>query len=258
MRGPWRWWRDRRAVSTRFGPARVFETVGPDGDDIRVLEVAGAFQSAAYADGRPDAPFAYLRAFDDAFDAGVPLGRALMLGGGAFACPRHLLARHGALRLDVVEVDPAIVALARERFFLADAERAHGDRLRVIVDDALVYLRVNVEAPGEAAGRVAYDLIMNDAFCGADPEEGLLAPEALALVRANLAPGGLYLANVVVSDSPAGGAALLEAGRALARSFAWVGVIPCADEGFSAQDNYLLAATDGPARPPSALPLPPD
>lgn len=271
MRWPWRRARGRaKVVPTMFGPARVYETAGPDGEAIRVLEVGGAFQSAAYADGRPEAPFAYLRAFDAAFAAGVPARRALMLGGGAFAGPRHLLALHPGLVLDVAEVDPAVVALARERFFLADAERAHPG-LRVIVADARDCLRAaaavdpgSVAMPADGAGDTApavpaagpYDVIMADVFCGADPDEGLLAPDALALVRAALAPGGVYLANVVVPDSPEGAAALLAAGRALEAAFAHVAVIPCADEGFAAQDNYLLAAADVAVDLPGALPLP--
>lgn len=306
MRWPWRRGRDG-AAPTMFGPARVYDTEGPDGAAIRVLEVGGAFQSAAYVDGRPEAPFAYLRAFDAIFDAGVPMRRVLMLGGGAFAYPRHVLARRGDVELDVVEADPAIVALAREHFFLADAERAHAGRLRVIVADALVYLadaaaplgaigcdpltpdavtplgcsdvapapRSSARLAGAAAplGAIGcdpltlgaircdplapYDAILNDVFQGVDPDAGLLAPEGLALVRAGLAPGGLYLVNVVVPDSPEGVAALIAAGRALERAFDHVSVIPCADEGFSAQDNYLLVATDGLARVPGALPLPP-
>lgn len=306
MRWPWRRGRDG-AAPTMFGPARVYDTEGPDGAAIRVLEVGGAFQSAAYVDGRPEAPFAYLRAFDAIFDAGVPMRRVLMLGGGAFAYPRHVLARRGDVELDVVEADPAIVALAREHFFLADAERAHAGRLRVIVADALVYLadaaaplgaircdpltpdavtplgcsdvapapRSSARLAGAAAplGAIGcdpltlgaircdplapYDAILNDVFRGVDPDAGLLAPEGLALVRAGLAPGGLYLVNVVVPDSPEGVAALIAAGRALERAFDHVSVIPCADEGFSAQDNYLLVATDGLARVPGALPLPP-
>ncbi len=268
MRWPWRRGRDG-AAPTMFGSARVYDTEGPDGAAIRVLEVGGAFQSAAYVDGRPEAPFAYLRAFDAIFDAGVPMRRVLMLGGGAFAYPRHVLARRGDVELDVVEADPAIVALARERFFLADAERAHAGRLRVIVADALVYL-ADAAAPLGAIGcdpltlgaircdpLAPYDAILNDVFRGVDPDAGLLAPEGLALVRAGLAPGGLYLVNVVVPDSPEGVAALIAAGRALERAFDHVSVIPCADEGFSAQDNYLLVATDGLARVPGALPLPP-
>lgn len=328
MRWPWRRGRDG-AAPTMFGPARVYDTEGPDGAAIRVLEVGGAFQSAAYVDGRSEAPFAYLRAFDAIFDAGVPMRRVLMLGGGAFAYPRHVLARRGDVELDVVEADPAIVALAREHFFLADAERAHAGRLRVIVADALVYLADAaapldcpdaVSAPRSCAcladaadplgavrrdplasdaaaplgcsdvaptprssARLAgadvplgaigcdpltlgairrdplapYDAILNDVFQGVDPDAGLLAPEGLALVRAGLAPGGLYLVNVVVPDSPEGVAALIAAGRALERAFDHVSVIPCADEGFSAQDNYLLVATDGLARVSGALPLPP-
>ncbi|MCI8469297.1 MAG: fused MFS/spermidine synthase [Eggerthellaceae bacterium] len=244
---------DPRLTRTMFGPALTYATAGPDGDAVRVLSVGGAFQSAAYLDGRPDAPFAYLRAFDAMLDAGVPVHRVLMLGGGAFAYPRHLLARRPDVRLDVVEVDPAIVALARRRFFLADAERAHGDHMRVITADAASYLRER--AAGAPAPR--YDAIANDVFRGADPDAGLLSPEGLALVRANLAPGGLYLVNVVVPDSPEGAARLLDVARALRGAFAHVSLLPCADEGFSALDNYLAVASDAPLALPGELPLPP-
>ena len=77
-----------------------------------------------------------------------------------------------------------------------------------------------------------------------------------------LAPGGtLVTATMAVQPVTAAlaGAPYRAADvlAALEAAFAHVAVIPCADEGFAAQDNYLLAAADVAVDLPGALPLPP-
>lgn len=116
-------------------------------------------------------PFAYLRSFDHLFEAALseapdPLvvNRVLMLGGAGFAYPKQLLLEHPGVALDVVEIDPAMVQIARERFFLdrlemqLAAEGRAGD-LRIFVEDGEAFLRRSDGAP--------YDAIINDVFVGA-------------------------------------------------------------------------------------------
>lgn len=97
-----------------------------DGSLVRMLNVGGVLQSATYLDERwATCPFAYLRSFDHLFEAALPeapdplvVNRVLMLGGAGFAYPKQLLLEHPGVALDVVEIDPAMVQIARERFFL--------------------------------------------------------------------------------------------------------------------------------------------
>lgn len=110
--------------------------------------------------------------------------RILVAGLGGGTLPMALATIYPEARLDVVEIDPAVVRVAKRHFGFAESER-----LRVHVDDARVFTRRAV-----AAGRT-YDLIMLDAF-GADyiPEH-LMTREYLADTRALLAGNGALTAN---------------------------------------------------------------
>ena len=178
--------------------------------------------------------------------------RVLVLGGGGFAWPKHVLATHPEARLDVVEIDPAIIRIARRHFFLDEAierfDPAHV-RLRLICDDGRAFLENAMEGSQRSYGvspeETRYDAIVNDAFSGAEPVRSLSTVEAAQASKACLAPGGLYAANVVSDFDRANVAFLRDLTATLAEAFAHVHIIPCPDEDFGGEDNYLVIATDG-------------
>ena len=177
--------------------------------------------------------------------------RVLVLGGGGFAWPKHVLATHPEARLDVVEIDPAIIRIARRHFFLDEAierfDPAHV-RLRLICDDGRAFLENAMEGSQRSYGvspeETRYDAIVNDAFSGAEPVRSLSTVEAAQASKACLAPGGLYAANVVSDFDRANIAFLRDLAATLAEVFAHVHIIPCPDEDFGGEDNYLVIATD--------------
>ncbi|MBQ9955013.1 MAG: fused MFS/spermidine synthase [Eggerthellaceae bacterium] len=237
---------------TMFGEAEVFALETDEGVPVRVLYVAGGFQSATFlGERRFDPVFEYYRAIDCVFDARPSARRLLMIGGGAFSYPKHLLMseeeRLEGASIDVVEIDPAIVDIARAHFFLDEVERAHGPegsgRLSVVVGDGAEVLRC------AQAGR--YDVIVNDSFSGTDPTDGLLSAELLDAARSVLTPGGLYVVNAVAET-------LEEAepfACSLRRAFARVYLLPCPDEEFDGSSNNLLLASDEPIELPGLTKL---
>lgn len=240
----------RETFSTRFGEAAVYAMPGADGSLVRMLNVGGVLQSATYTDERwARCPFAYLRAFDHLFEAALPaaahpltVGRVLMIGGAGFAYPKQLLTEHPGVALDVVEIDPAMVQIARERFFLdrleeqlAAEERASD--LRIFVEDGETFLR-------RAVGN-RYDVIINDAFVGRDAVPFFASDEGIACARACLAPGGLLMANCVVEYTGDAMYQLFAQVERLRGHFANVYVIDASDDEFGGADNYLVIATDG-------------
>ena len=86
--------------------------------------------------------------------------------------------------IDVVEIDPAVVSVAREFFLFEESANMH-----VHVNDARVFIKRTV-----LEGR-KYDYIMLDAFTGDYIPEHLLTREFLDEVKQILNPDGVLVAN---------------------------------------------------------------
>lgn len=234
---------------THAGVARVKSARGAQGERVRVLQQGGVYQSATYLGRRRFEPvFEYIRAFDAMFEAedamcagaGHGIERVLMLGGGGYSYPKHALTEHRDLAMDVVELDASITLLARRWFFLDELERLASGRLRLITSDARSYM---VQALSEGA---RYDAVVNDCFAGAAPVRSLATVEALCQAKVCLRQGGLYLANVV-STHEGENIDFLRSVVATAHAvFEHVWVVPCVDETFAGEDNYLVIASDEP------------
>ncbi len=235
---------------TMFGPARVFEVAGDDGAPVRVLSVAGTYQSATYLGKRYTEPvFAYYRAFDCVFEARPPVRNVLMVGGGGYAWPKHAVATHPEVRLDVVEVDPAITRIAERYFYLDRLVEEYGlqgsGRLGLVTADGRAYL----DAYAADASRPRYDAVVLDSFGAGAHVPALMDEGAARSIHACLRPGGVLVANVVAA--PTGPTARILHGYtdALARVFAYVEVrpVPRGDGALGAG-----AAPDMPAGAPGA------
>lgn len=235
---------DSHLMRVRGGWASVFTIEGPHGEAVRVLDVGGAYQSATYLGQRRLEPvFEYYRSFDAAFQGATPVHRALMIGGAGCAWPKHAVATHPETTVDVVEIDARIIDIARRWFFVDELERQ--GRLRLIAAEGRAYLQHCTRA---------YDVILNDAFLGAEPARRLATVEAAHDISARLAPGGVYLSNIVSEDGGDIGF-LRDVVASLLEAFPYVQVIPCPDADYSDEDNFLAAASNAPLNLPGALPF---
>ncbi|MFF7751859.1 polyamine aminopropyltransferase [Streptomyces sp. NPDC007971] len=114
-----------------------------------------------------------------------PHARVLILGGGDGLAAREVLRHGGVRRVDVVELDPGLIGLARHDPGLSALNgHAYDDpRVRVTTADALTWLR--------GAPKSAYDVVIADL-----PDPGITASTKLysqefyGLARRVLAPGG--------------------------------------------------------------------
>lgn len=110
--------------------------------------------------------------------------RILIAGLGGGSLPMSLAALYPEARIDVVEIDQAVVNVARDFF---DFEESDG--VRVFVNDA----RVFVKRAGLMEER--YDFVILDAFTGDYIPEHLLTQEFLEEVRAVMTPDAVLVAN---------------------------------------------------------------
>lgn len=244
-------WRARpHVVRTMSGIALVYTTRDASGGRVRVLRTGGVYQSATYLGARRMEPvFEYYRAFGRLFDLRPDARQLLAIGGGGFAFPKLVVAEHPGVRADVVEIDPAVVRIARRWFYLDDAvalARAGSGDLQVICDDGRRFLE---REPGP------YDAVVLDVFVGETPVRSLATVEALRLVRRALAPGGLLLMNVVSCADGTDVSFLRSVVATALVAFDHVKVVPATDDSHAAEDNYLLVASDTPIDLPDAIPF---
>ena len=153
------------------------------------------------------------------------------LGGGGATLPRYLAHTRPASRQVVVEVDPAVVTLARERFGV----RSTG------------HLRVRIGDAREVLGTLrasSYDVVVRDAFDGPAVPAHLMTDGFLHDVRRVLRPSGTYLANL--TDRPPLSVARSEVSTALA-AFAHAALVaePSVFRG-RRYGNLVLLASDTP------------
>jgi spermidine synthase len=113
----------------------------------------------------------------------------LIVGLGGGTIPRALQEVIPDARIDVVEIDPAVVKVARRYFDLGDSKN-----LNVIEADGRVQIKRALREKQQ------YDLIMLDAFDHEYIPEHLLTQEFLQEVKALLAPGGVLAANTFSSS----------------------------------------------------------
>jgi spermidine synthase len=113
----------------------------------------------------------------------------LIIGLGGGTIPRALRQLLPDTRIDVVEIDPAVVRVASRYFGFAAGGNTH-----VIESDGRVYVKRALR------GTQRYDLIMLDAFDHEYIPEHLLTQEFLQEVKSLLAPGGVLAANTFSSS----------------------------------------------------------
>ena len=106
----------------------------------------------------------------------------LFVGLGAGTLPRYLSPRYALARLDVVEIDAEVPPIARRYFALPAAHN-----LRVILRDGREFIR---EHNGQ------YDLVLIDAYVGAEIPPHLATLEFFDELRRVLRPGGVVVANL--------------------------------------------------------------
>ncbi|MBE2317443.1 fused MFS/spermidine synthase [Solirubrobacter sp. CPCC 204708] len=170
------------AVRTEFAQAEIVAEAS-----ARTLFLDGREAGVVDLDDPRRLVFAYMRRIADLIDAFRPSGSAIdvfHVGGGACALPRYVEVTRPRSRQLVWEIDPGVVALAREHLGLR-----HFPRLRVKVGDAAELIRAR---PDRSA-----DLVIGDAFDGPHVPAPLSTPAFAAQVRRVLRPAGVYALNVI-------------------------------------------------------------
>ena len=122
--------------------------------------------------------------FSALYLAAAPPQRVLVIGLGGGVMPMALRAIDPDMHIDTVELDPAVLKVARSHFGYREDARLHSH-----VADARVFVRHQLRA------QARYDLVLIDAFDKDYIPEHLLTREFLQQVQSLLTPAGVLAAN---------------------------------------------------------------
>ncbi|WP_299302387.1 fused MFS/spermidine synthase, partial [uncultured Fretibacterium sp.] len=180
-------------IETPYNHISIVESNQADGRRVRILmtDPQGA-QSLMYTDDPNELVSDYTKFYDLAFHFKPDTKNILMLGGGGYCVPRHVLAERPGVSFDVVELDPGITEAARQYFSIPE-----DPRLRIFHEDARAFLNREARDPGR---RGSYDAVFMDVFGSWYSIPFHLATvEAAQRMHDLLSPDGVLIVNVIAS-----------------------------------------------------------
>ncbi len=186
------------AQQTLYSAVQVTEREWANGRLVREMFQNGGSSSAEYvATGEP--AHEYVTASQKLIEPVVDeVESMLVLGGAALSLPVAFQHRRPDMRITVVEIDPVVTELASRYFAYG---RREYPRIEVVHEDARVFLR---------GSDAEFDVIYLDVFDHLlTVPWTLVTADALEDMSARLAPGGLFVANVL-SPLAGPGVAFLE------------------------------------------------
>jgi spermidine synthase len=109
--------------------------------------------------------------------------KALLIGGGAYVFPRVFLAENPSSSIDIVELDPKLTQIAKDKFFLKE-----DPRITIYHQDGRTYLNKNTKK---------YDAVYIDAFTDLVLPFHLTTLEATNRIFSSLDEDGLLVTNII-------------------------------------------------------------
>ena len=223
---------------TKFGLTMIFDSEDADSTPIRLLNVNGTFQSVSYI--APELRFElcvhYHRMMAKVIQQVSARGHVVVMGGGGFSLPKHLATHMSGGVIDAIEIDPKIVSLAREHFFLDEALAAASSDLCIVEDDAWKVL--------QDADASSIDVLVNEVFAGRKSLGPLGTPAGAQVVKEKLADGGVYLVDVRCPLEGHGSTLLPQVANVFAQEFTHIAYVPEWPDTPKTPGNNLLIATD--------------
>ncbi|MDR1978657.1 MAG: fused MFS/spermidine synthase [Synergistaceae bacterium] len=234
-------------LDTRYNHIWVAEQTRSNGRRARYLMTAAVgegAQSIIYTDNPSELASDYTKFYDLAFYYNPGVKNILMLGGGGYCVPRHLVATRSddlglpTFSMDVVEIDPGITSTARKYFDLQDSPA-----LSIHHEDARMFLNRAARAPGR---RGSYDAVFADVFGSwySIPFH-LTTLETAQAISDLLAPEGVLISNVISSLYGPRSGVLHGIYAALSRVFPRVLIFPASnsDRAFAqSRQNIMVVA----------------
>ncbi len=160
-----------------------------DGKEIRGIMSGPAGVQSGVDIHQPDRlVFWYTQQLANAVERAPHKRRILMLGGGTFTLPQYLARRYPQSHIDVVEIDPGLLPIARQYFFYRDPPN-----VRPIFQDARVFLEQTNDR---------YDVVLVDVYNDGDIPSSLVTNEYAQALQRHLYDHSRIAVNMIASLQP--------------------------------------------------------
>lgn len=205
---------------------------------IREMMISNEHSSAMYLDGN-DLVYEYTKFYHLARHFFPDFKSGLVLGGAGYSFPKSFLQTYPDAKLDVVEIDPGLTAIAREYFDLPD-----DPRLTIHHEDARTFLNTTDKT---------FDVIFGDAFNSQySIPFHLTTKEAVQKKFDILSDKGVVILNVISAVEGDRGKFLRAEYATYKEIFPHVLVFPVRDNRSGDRvQNIILVASKNPQLPPS-------
>ncbi len=231
------------AEGVRYAQDTVYHRITvTDEGEVRYLKLDNYWQSGLDLTDPRRTVFAY----SDYMHLPVALRptarRVLMIGLGGGTVPTRYGQDYRQMRIDVEELDPAVIDVAR-RYFNVPV----GDRLRVVAEDGRLFV---ARAPDR------YDIMLLDAYLIDTIPFHLATREFFEVAKAHLVPGGVLGSNVIGAVSGPRSRLFRAIYATMVAVFPTVYVFPVDWEQYGSPNavrNIIVIATDQPRRSADAI-----
>ena len=229
------------SFDTQYGRVIIYNKMR-NNELVRILNVEGGYESATYVDEDKytELVFEYTKYYDLMFNSSIEIIDTLMIGGAGYSYPKYFLSHFEDKNMDVVEIDGEITEIAKKYFYLDklidEYNLENSNRFNNYTEDGRIYLNNNIKK---------YDAILNDAFSGKTPAEGLTTLEAIQAIKNSLNENGVYLTNIIASLEGDYSKFLRAEVNTLKQVFEYVYIVPCNyDDDLEQHQNLMVIATD--------------
>lgn len=154
-----------------------------DDNNFRTLYVDGIVHSTMDLDAPNELVLHYTKFFHLANTFNPEFEDVLFIGGGGFSGPKSFLAEYPGVVVDVVEIDPDVIDLAKKYFALPE-----DPNLTLHAEDARQYLLTTTKK---------YDVMILDAYSGNHVPFHLLTLEYYQLLSERLNSDGVVISNFI-------------------------------------------------------------
>lgn len=203
-----------------------------DNNGVRTLRFERNQQSSMRLDAPYETDIEYVGYLHLTLAIAPHASRVLVVGLGGGMLVKQLWRDHPAMLIDAVELDPEVVAIARELFALPADER-----VRVHVADGRTFLDGCTDA---------YDIIVIDAFDDDHLPRPLTTEEFMRTAYERLTPGGVLAYNVIGTISGAHSKPLRSLHRTARNVWprVWLFPVGTIDPGGIVPENVVMLASD--------------